>query len=229
MVMQFLRTNMKAIFIITILGFVVATFAGFGGYYISQKHNTVAKINGAKIFAEDLENASNRMIRQTESQTGKALTPEEVSRARKESLQMLMQESLLLGVSKKIGFDVSDTEIMSAISNFPAFKKDGRFDSRTYYYTLRYHLHQTAQDFEDKVKDSIMGDKIKLLITDSVKVSPKEIQDAYYQMANGNMRNFNQERESFAQKYMSQKKMLILNSWFSQLSQTAKITVTYKE
>lgn len=224
----FFRQNMKMIFVITIAGFVVATFAGFGGYYIAKSREAVAKVNGDSIGLDEFNRAYNIAV-MSETQKGKVLNDEERKRMQNDIVQMLLQERLMIREAEQWRFDASEREVASVIAGYPLFQSNGRFDHATYYKNLRYVVGQTPEEFEKKTKDEVLTNKLKLTIADTIKVSDKELELVYAIMNKGDMSNFARDKEAFAQQYVGEKKMALLNGWFRAIADSAKVSVYLKD
>ncbi|MFC1566465.1 SurA N-terminal domain-containing protein [bacterium] len=227
--MNFLRNNMKIVFVVTIAGFVVATFAGFGGYMISKKFDAAAKVDNKKITNEAFDRYAALLLRQAQEQKEASLTREEIQTIRKQALQQMIQNEIILKQARKVGFNTSAVEVQNAISMYPIFQKDNKFDLRTYYNALKYYIRQSPREFEKETKDVILSNKVKMIISDSVKVSEAELRNEYARINKGNMKKYESEKQNFYQQYLSQKKMIILNTWFRNVSQSTKVQTNIKE
>jgi len=225
--MTFFKEHMKTIFVITIVGFVVATFAGFGGYYIAKSRELVAKVNGDTISLDAFNRAFNIAV-MGETQQGKTLTEEDRKRMQNDVVQMLLQERLMIREAQRWGFDASEREVASMIAGYPLFQVDGRFDHATYYKNLRYVVGQTPEEFEKKTKDDVITNKLKFSIADSVKVSDRELELVYAIVKKGDMSQFVQDKDKFVQQYVREKRMTLLNTWFRAIADRAKVSVYLK-
>ncbi len=77
---------------------------------------------------------------------------------------------ILFAIDRLIGLRVSDEELAQSISSFDAFQTAGAFDVRRYRRLLE-QLKLTPESFEDIQRDSLLSEKLRSLITDTVKVS----------------------------------------------------------
>lgn len=216
------------IFVITIAGFVVATFAGFGGYYIAKSREIVAKVNGDSISLDVFTRAYHIAL-MSETQKGKVLNDDDRKRMQNDVVQMLLQEQLMIREAQRWGFDATEREVASVIAGYPLFQTNGKFDHATYYKNLRYVVGQTPEEFEKKTKDDVITNKLKLTIADTVKISDKELELVYAIMNKGDMSGFEQNKAGFAQQYVGEKKMALLNTWFRAIADRAKVSVYLKE
>ncbi|MFC1512684.1 SurA N-terminal domain-containing protein [bacterium] len=226
-VISFFHKHMKIIFTITISGFVAAIFAGVGGYYVSRKYDTIAKINKQKISIIEYRSHFNEVMRMVQEKNKEPLTDEDINKIEDQTLQNLLQNNLILQESSKIGIQTTDKEIRNFIATYPYFQRDGRFDPRIYFNRLRYNLRQTPEEFEKKTKDIILTNKTKMMISNAVKISEKELEYEYMR-TKGSMKNYNKEKETFVHSYLSNKKILLLNTWFRNVQDKSVIQV-YKK
>ncbi len=74
----------------------------------------------------------------------------------------------------RLGLAVSDTEVAEYIAQEPAFQKDGTFDYDTFKQYLDYEGY-TEKMFEENIRQALLVQKLKDVVTDSVKVSDDEI------------------------------------------------------
>lgn len=85
------------------------------------------------------------------------------------------------------GIKVGDEELASLIRSFPAFQKDGKFDSEIYRKVLLYVLGAGPAYFEDGMRREILVSKLRHSVTDCVKVTDRELRQ-YYRYANEKVR-----------------------------------------
>ncbi len=82
---------------------------------------------------------------------------------------------LLLEAAKRNNITVKDSEVFDYIISVPAFNRDGKFDKGLY----KSMLGDSAQVFEEKIRDEIRIGKLRYKISASVYLSDEEIKDAY--------------------------------------------------
>lgn len=95
---------------------------------------------------------------------------------RKIAREQLIRKKLLLGKAKKQGLEVSDSELAERIREL--FRVDGRFDSFRYTSYLRAE-RIGQQDFEERLRQSMILEKLEHLIKDGIQVSEQEVKEAY--------------------------------------------------
>jgi peptidyl-prolyl cis-trans isomerase D len=225
--MKNLRDNLKIIFVIIIIGFLVSIFAGLGSYFFVTNKNTAVIVNGERVDKSEYENYFNNMLAQKQDELKKDPTktvdPKEL---KQEALRAIFQDKVLLQEAAKIGETVSDSEVKRLILQYPLFQKDGKFDLATYYKNLNYVVGKTPEQFEKSMGSNIKMDKVKFLIMNSTKVSKNELSMGYepYQNSPSTL-----NQDDFSKQYLANKKMILLNDWFKNIAGKSKTEVLLKD
>ena len=97
---------------------------------------------------------------------------------KEQALKDLIYRILLLQEARNWGVTVSSEELQQNIEKYPAFQKDGHFHKATYESVLK-RARMTPQEFEEKERQRLLINKVRGLITATVKVSDQEVLDAY--------------------------------------------------
>lgn len=222
----FLNRNRKTIFLITIAGFAVGTFAGFGGYYFNKKANIVAKVNKREITYSAYEKLMAQKIAEYKNKNKDSgeVSAETKNTIKRETLQEMINEEALYQEAERMGIKVTDNELLMNIQSYPAFQKDGKFDPGAYYSVLNYGLRSTPQEFEDNLRKSIAISKLRRFIAGTGKITEKErellilAQPPQPQLTEKDLKDLEQ-------KLSSDKMMAIFNDWLKDLSRRIKIKV----
>lgn len=85
---------------------------------------------------------------------------------------------MLLEEAKRMSLSVSSSEIAKAIGNIPAFMTGGRFSGETFTWILN-NWRISPADFESMVADSLLINKLQMLIMSTVLISDGEVRDIY--------------------------------------------------
>ncbi|MDN5680775.1 MAG: SurA N-terminal domain-containing protein, partial [Ewingella sp.] len=130
---------LKIILALIILSFILT---GVGNYLIGGSGDYAAKVNGQEIGRAQLEEAVQNQRSRLQQQLGEqfsALAGSEgyMQQLRQESLNNLIDVTLLDQYSKKLGITVSDQQIKDAILATPQFQTDGRFDNAKYLQSIQ--------------------------------------------------------------------------------------------
>ncbi|GAG96371.1 unnamed protein product [marine sediment metagenome] len=224
--MNFFRKHMRTIFLITIVGFGVGIFAGFGGYLFGDRTlgNAVAEVNGVKIPKKRYDNLFNQVMESLRDEETD-ITDELIKQKRQEVIQDLIQEEVFYQEGKKYGITVSDEELAANIHHFKGFQKDGRFNQQLYFQILAWRLRMTPREFEESQRRSIIRDKLREFIAYSVKITDKELSLEYVQRHNGNMKDFQENKDKFYEELRKEKIIAVFNEWYKSINNTIRIRV----
>ncbi len=227
-IFSFFKKHRRDIFIVTVIGFLAGIFLGFGGYIrATSAIDTVATVNGTKISLSRFNRIVNQNIDNYREQ-GHEITQEITKSIKQQVFRDLLQEEVFWQESKKFGIVVTNAEVYQNIMRIPAFQKDGRFDRETYISTLLYRLKMSPKEFEESRKKQIAMFKLREFVVSSVKISNNEIVLAYNNKF-GNMKNFEKEKEKFAQELLQEKQVAVLEEWYKQINNNLKIKMHVKD
>ncbi len=162
-----------------LLSAIVIVFVFWGiGSFRSQRNTRVAMVNGEPITVEEYREAYNNLLEQLRQRFGNSLNDEmiKILQVKKQALDRLIDQKLLLQESIALNFRVSDSEVADAIRKIRAFQKDGVFNNRLYRNILnRYRL--TPEEFENSQKKLMLIEKVRSFITHCVRVSDAEARE----------------------------------------------------
>ena len=179
--LRFMRKQAGSWLIKILLGAIVIVFIFWGvGSFRSQRGGRVALVNGDQITLDEYREAYNNLLEQLRRRFGNNLDEDMLKQlqVKRQALNQLINNKLLLQESKRLKFRVSKKELADAISNIPAFQKAGVFDSR-YYRDILDRLRMTPEAFEAAQKNAMLIDKLKTLISSSAKISDQEALEWY--------------------------------------------------
>jgi len=118
----------------------------------------VAKVNGVEIKEQDLQRRVQQARIQLRERLGAAYDAAQLDdrRLRQEALNDMIREALLVDVSDRLGFRVSDQEVQAQILAEPAFQRGGQFDKTVYEQVLELQGLSPAL-FEAQLRQRILG------------------------------------------------------------------------
>ena len=221
---NFIQKHKKTIFWIIFLGFIFATFAYFGaGGYLTSGADTVAVVNSKKIsYMKYLDNVTRAINNRKEQEKGADATEEEMKQLKVGVLQNMISEEAFSQAAHRYGLKVTDNEVVTYLQQIPAFKKNGKFDHRTYFQILQYGIKMTPEEFEESRRTAILTDRVKFLISTLAKVTDAEAREEYFRR-NGNMKNWDKEKEKFIGTLTNEKVNYFFGQWVTQLQQQIQI------
>ncbi|WP_421670446.1 peptidylprolyl isomerase [Rahnella sp. EDr1-12] len=153
---------LKIILALIILSFILT---GVGNYLVGGSGDYAAKVNGQEIGRAQLEQAVQNQRSRLQQQLGdqfSALAGSDgyMQQLRQESLNNLIDVTLLDQYSKKLGFAVSDQQIKDAIFATPQFQTNGRFDNAKYLQSIQ-SMGYSADNFAQLMKQQLISQQLE--------------------------------------------------------------------
>jgi peptidyl-prolyl cis-trans isomerase D len=102
-------------------------------------------------------------------------------------LNQLIQQSLLMQLSKDMGIEATDDEIRKKIMSYPAFQKDGQFIGFAQYQKILDWNRIPLAEFEKSLRQETIMEKVVEVLTAGVTVTDEELWENY-QRANDTAR-----------------------------------------
>jgi len=150
------------LFFIVILSFI---FWGVGTVDKTSNADIVAEVGKHKISAYDYNRIYENMNKFYRD-LYKEKFDEEMQKKlniKEKAIDTLVSQTLLLIAAQENGIKVSDSELREAITNEPAFMKDGAFNNETYQNVLRFS-RLTPGTYESNKREELMTKKMAKLI-----------------------------------------------------------------
>lgn len=180
--LQFMRDYAKSWVIKVVLWTVVASFVGslflVWGMRDETSAGVVATVDGKKIIYTEYQEFYKRILDFYKKQQGDLNEELFAPIVKKAAIDSLITRKLQLSIAKKEGLVVIDEEVIDEIQGMDVFKRDGRFDKDLYIRILQAN-RMNPGGFEDAVREDLLVKKVENLIKDGVKISKKEVKDAY--------------------------------------------------
>jgi peptidyl-prolyl cis-trans isomerase D len=139
--------------------------------------NDVASVGKDSITAREFQNAYRTYIDRMRGQ----ITPE-MMRAfhfERQILDNLVLRHVVTEEAKRLGLDVTPTEIEQKILENPVFRENSVFIGRARYEAILAQNNLSVEDFESSVANEILVDKLRSFVTASVNVSDKDVEEEY--------------------------------------------------
>jgi hypothetical protein len=212
---NFLEKHMRIIFVLLIIAFMGSTFAGLGLYFLNFKTDYIIKINNSKISTKLFNSIYTNSVKLYQKMTNKQLSEKDLNKIKMIILQTLVQNEIFYQQSKYYGIAVSDKELKTYLQNLKIFKNNGRFSLKKYHMFLG-SLQMMPKEYETLVKKQIAGNKMKAIISSSIKLWNYELKEATKQ----NALPLTVLKDILIQKKVS----YILNEWYLNIIKNSKIT-----
>ena len=159
-----------------ILSAIVVVFVFWGvGSWKQQRASRVAVVNGEPISVDEYKAAYNDILENLKQSFGNQLS-EEVLKAfqiSRQAMERVINQKLLIQEANRLNLRVTDKELANNIRNIGVFQNAGIFDADRYRRIL-IASRLTPESFEEIQRVSMLTDKLRTFITETVKVSEAE-------------------------------------------------------
>ncbi|MFP4610874.1 MAG: SurA N-terminal domain-containing protein [Thiohalophilus sp.] len=178
--LQLIRDRIQGLFVWTIVGLIIITFALFGlSSYLDGGGGTsnVAEVNGAEITENQLLRAQRDYLQRVQQSQGEQFDPDmfDSPRIKREVLQGLITRELIQQHIDDKGYQPGPTQVVDTIRNFEVFQEEGRFSSARYKQLLRQQGLASAQ-FERDVASDLAAEQLRNGIIGSAFVTDAELE-----------------------------------------------------
>jgi parvulin-like peptidyl-prolyl isomerase len=143
---------------------------GFG----EQTGNAVANVGDLTVSRDEFRRAYENMYRFYKEKVPGEFKDEAIKQF---VIDQLVANRLWLIAAKDMGITVSDEDLRDMIVNIPDFQKNGAFDPELYQRLLAAN-HLTPAIFEAAQYKEILGNKARMVVRESVALTPAEISEA---------------------------------------------------
>ncbi|MGH9342463.1 MAG: peptidylprolyl isomerase [Terriglobia bacterium] len=138
--------------------------------------NVLAIVNGAQITVQTLQQMINNQLQSSGSDPGA------VARLANTTLNQMVIQQAMLAQAQKMGLEVSDQELVSALRQNPLFYQNGQFvDMQTYQDRVQQFTGMSVPQFEAQMRQSILLQKLRDTVTDEVGVTTGEVHQDFLQ------------------------------------------------
>jgi peptidyl-prolyl cis-trans isomerase D len=186
--LKVLRDNLKYLSWVlwgVIAVFILFVFVDFGGTVNrggAAKNSAAVVIGKEEISFGEFE----RAYRQAENNYRQAYGAEFTSELAKQIglprqvIESLIGDKLLMLEARRMGLEITDSELRREILRLPVFQtaSGGFVGEESYKSTLRAN-GLTADDFEEDVRRSLLTDRVRSVLSDSIYVSDQEVEASY--------------------------------------------------
>lgn len=131
-------------------------------------NDTLAQINGNTITTADLQHSLQAQLRNSQVGFNAALAAQLAG----PTLDQLILDQALRAQAAKLGIEVTPAEILRAAQAVPGLYPNGVFIGRD---RFEQETGMTLSQFESQIRDSLLNEKMRDLVTDGIEVSPAEV------------------------------------------------------
>jgi peptidyl-prolyl cis-trans isomerase D len=161
----------------SILGALALVFAAWGAYGIVNLNfstaSFAAEADGQQISLDQAHNAWIREQGQLQQQYGGNIPAAVQKTAQDQLLESLISDALVSQHTEKLGYRVSDEELIARIRSFPAFQVDGQYSPDTAKEVLAEN-RLTIDDFKEELRSDMRRQQLLDGIVSSDFVTPSE-------------------------------------------------------
>lgn len=174
------HSKLKWVWIVLIFIFSVSLIALYipsGDVSTISITNDVAAVGRDSISAREFQTAYRNYIDRMRSQ----INPEMLRafRFERQILDALVTRKVITEEAKRLGLNVSATEVEQKILENPVFRESGNFIGLARYQAVLAQNNLTVDEFESSVRNEILAEKLRSFITAGVSVTDQEVEDEY--------------------------------------------------
>ena len=152
-------------------------FIGWGvGSFGDQSVDVVAEVHGTRITRRDLDREAALLQRRYE-QMLKGITLPKMPDLRSQALDNLIDSALVEHEIQNLGIDVTDDQVVAAITKMPELQENGRFNRELLSRIL--DSQRDRGEFEESLRRELREQRLSSLVTDGIDVSAVEVEDRY--------------------------------------------------
>jgi peptidyl-prolyl cis-trans isomerase D len=126
--LQSIHDKLKGWLAGVVLGAIGLVFVFWGINWTMSAPNYAAKVNGSEIPVNEVRQTYQQQLAQVERQANGSLNDAQRNDIKKRVLDEYVNSEALITRADKLGYRVSDQELLDAMSQVPIFQVDGKFD-----------------------------------------------------------------------------------------------------
>ena len=174
------QSNLKWIWVILIFIFsvsLIALYIPLGDLPTVSITSDVASVGHDSVSAHEFQVAYRNYVDRMRGQ----INPEMLKAFRfdRQIMDALVTRHVITEEAKRLGLNVTPTEVEQKILENPVFRENGSFIGKERYQAILSQNNLTMEEFESNVANEILNDKLKSLITAAVNVSDKDVEEEY--------------------------------------------------
>lgn len=157
------------------------SFVGWGvgtvGLSSLSALDVVAEVHGERITRRQLDDQAALLQRRFQDLFRGAPLPAGVN-FRAQALERLVEDALLRHEASRLAIDVSDEDVVRAVTAMPELQQDGRFDRELLARMLE--AQRDRGEFEAQVRQDLMNQRLRSLVVDGIRITEADIVDRYH-------------------------------------------------
>jgi peptidyl-prolyl cis-trans isomerase D len=161
------------------LGMVITLAPIPGGDTSNAQPNVLATLDGVNITTQEVQRRLEQQFRNSplgSSSQAQAL----MARFAPNVLDQIVLDQAQVVEARRLGLAVSDQELAAAIRAYPGLSNNGVFIGVDQYQNvIEQATGMSVAQFEAQLRDSLLTDKLKQVVTDAVQVTPAEVHQEF--------------------------------------------------
>jgi peptidyl-prolyl cis-trans isomerase D len=155
------------------------SFIGWGVGVTRQQHlEVVAQVHNERITRRQLDDETALLQRRFQEMLRGASLPQGLQ-LRGQALDQLIDDALLRHEADRLGLQVTEDDVLNAITSMPELQEDGRFNRELLERVLQ--IQRDRGEFEAQVRQDLLNRRLRGLVVDGVAVTDTEVEDRYRQ------------------------------------------------
>jgi peptidyl-prolyl cis-trans isomerase D len=126
--LQSIHDKLKGWLAYVVLGAIGLVFVFWGINWTLSAPNYAAKVNGTEISSNEVRQSYQQQLAQVERQTNAPLDEAMRNEIKRRVLEDYVNSEALVTRADKLGYRVSDDDLLAEMARIPAFQVDGKFD-----------------------------------------------------------------------------------------------------
>lgn len=184
--MDNLRTAANGPVLKIVLALIILTFlvTGLTGYLSGENGSYAAKVNGQSISRAQLEQAFQQEKNAMQERLGDGFSTllsneQAVQQLRRESLDRLINATLIEQYAHKLGLSASDEQVAQEIRNLPFLQTDSKFDNNKYQDYLNWlaRSNMSPDVFAEQVRQELINRQLEQVLIGSEIALPTEVKE----------------------------------------------------
>jgi len=171
------HSKLKWLLLLIVVIFVWTYIPSFTGMGTGVTASDVASVGSEAVSAKEFEIAYRNNIQRMGSQ----VSPE-MLRAfgfDKQVLDYLISQKVVAVEAKRLGLQVSNTEVQDKVLAYPGFVDSGGFIGHQRYQALLEQNNMTVPEFENSIRSQLLTEKLMSFLTAGVTITDKEAEAEY--------------------------------------------------
>lgn len=181
MLLSLMRKHAKSWLIKFLIAIIALVFIFYFGYSFRAKQGLkIALVNGEVISGLEYQNAYWDLLEGLRRQYQNVWDDNliKVFDLKNRALDNLINQKLISQEARRLGLEVTESEIQEAIMDYAAFQINGQFDLGRYRAVLDQN-RMTTEDFEDEMAKELLAGKLRQFLFAFMTVTDQEVLDQY--------------------------------------------------